>query len=476
MTQSDIAALARQSLICYSIAQWSGYRPADHHRLISDALERVCNGTCKRLMIQMPPRHGKSMLASEFFPSYYLGHHPDHQIIHATYAQTLADDFGRKVRNLMREPLFSTIFPGITLAEDSQASARFHTNKKGVYHGVGIEGGATGKGADLLLIDDPVKDREAAESETIREKIKNWYKSVAYTRLMPNAAIVIIQTRWHEDDLSGWVEEEHRHEDWEILRLPAISKDNTALWPESYPLERLLVIERTIGPRDFQSLYQQNPRPVDGAVFKRQWLQYYGNLDARGMNRVILVDPASGKRKNNDYTTMWVIGLGQDGNRYILDLVRDRLNLTERAATLFRLHRKWKPGEVRYEQYGLQADIEHIKSRMDDMNYRFAIVEVAGRVSKEDRVKRLVPLFQNGRIWMPHQLMYTDTRGEVVDLIHTFVETEFLSFPVGRHDDMIDALARMEEPDLELPWPMEASPEDLIPVIPYGVLDPEMGI
>lgn len=473
---SNVLALCRKSLLGYVIANWAGYQVAPHHRKIAHALERVARGECKRLMIQMPPRHGKSMLASEYFPAWYFGINPDHQIIHATYGQDLADGFGRKIRNLLKEDIYPHIFPGVELAEDSQAAARFHTNKGGVYHGVGIGGGATGKGANLMLIDDPVKDRAAAESETIRDTCKEWYKSVAYTRLMPGGAIVIIQTRWHEDDLSGWILEEHAHEDWEVLSLPAIDEDGKALWPENFPIERLLTIEKTIGPKDFQSLYQQKPRPVDGAEFQRKWIQYYGNLDARGMNFVIMVDPASGKRKNNDFTSMWVVGLGSDQNYYIVDIVRDKLNLTERAETLFRLHRKWKPGLVRYEKYGMMADVEHIKSEMDRRSYRFAIEEVGGITSKENRIRRLVPLFQKGRMWFPQQLFYTDHTKDARDLVHDFIESEYLPFPVGRHDDMIDGLARLEEPDSELPWPMAVQAEDLYIPVSYGILDPTIGI
>jgi predicted phage terminase large subunit-like protein len=214
---------------------------------------------------------------------------------------------------------------------------------------------------------------------------------------------------------------------------------------------------------------------VEGSEFKRNWIQYYSNLNPTGMNTVILVDPASGRRKKNDYTSMWALGLGTDGNRYVLDIVRDKLNLTERASTLFNLHRKWKPAEVRYEQYGMMADIEHIRSEMDLRSYRFAITEVGGSTRKEDRIRRLVPIFQKGRIWFPHQLMYTDKTGESRDLVHDFIETEYLSFPVGRHDDMMDGLARSEEPELSLPWPMEKSGFDNFQAPGYGVLDPTIG-
>lgn len=414
------------------------------------------------------------MLASEFFPAWYLGLHADHQIIHSTYAQELSDGFGRKVRNQIGGDVYRHIFPGISLASDSAAAARFHTGAGGVYHGVGVGGAATGRGAHLLLIDDPIKGREEAESELQRQKIKDWYTSVAYTRLMPGGAIVVIQTRWHEDDLAGWLLAEHQHEGWEVIDMPAINDAGEALWPESYPIERLQQIRETVGPRDWEALYQQRPRPVGGGEFKRHWMQHYGQVNPRGMNVVMLVDPASGKRETNDYTSMWIVGLGDDNNYYVLDVVRDRLNLTERAEMVFRLHRHWKPIEVRYERYGMMADIEYLRQEMDRRNYRFAIREVAGATRKEDRIRRLIPLFERNRFWFPTELTYTDSAGKTVDLVREFVETEFLAFPVSRHDDMLDALARIAEPDMDTPWP-RAAQTSMVPVLGFDPFDPVAG-
>lgn len=815
MADSDIVRLCRDSLLAYSIAQWQGYRPADHHRLIARALQRVEAGLCKRLMIAMPPRHGKSLLASENFPAWYIGKHPDRQIIACTYAQDFADDWGRKVRNQVRDPLFRSVFPGVTLATDSQAANKFKVmfngrDDRGEYSTVGVGGPMTGRGAhclpagtvvqtdrgpmaiedleslvgavrvlgydhegqrvqfgdlqafrrreapglrrittasgrvvaatdnhrvfargeyvradqlaagdrllcsvpsaedeaglpggqgseagprgllllsrlfggassgeeppalrevcaaggeedaavlrglstaqagptrgssragcdlpavqrvvhgglarlravravlqqglrraralvpnvggwqpevegrryawaaatalrasvpahaaedlgtgwlclrgvrggdeaarsprrqqpneqrgqqpdhavrqgssaptrgagfsavadavalvehlhgatavfdiqvggvhnffangvlvhNCLLIDDPYKNREEADSETIRKKVKDWYTSTAYTRLMPNAAVVIIQTRWHEDDLSGWLLREHADEGWEVLELPAIDESDPehprALWPEAYPLHRLLEIKRAVGPRDWLALYQQKPRPDGGGEFKEEWIQYYSTVGrAHHLKKILLVDPASGKRKNkdNDYTSMWVIGLGSDENFYVLDLVRDRLNLVERTDKLFSLHRKWKPYEVRYEDYGLQADIEHIQSRMEADQNRFAILPCGGAIAKEQRIRRLIPAFNNRKVWFPREFWYTRADEQPVDLVREFIHDEFKAFPVGRHDDMMDALARLFEPTMPLKWPGGSRDEDE-PAAVYGVLDETVG-
>lgn len=474
-TASDLAALCRTNLISYAVAEWPGYRPSWHHDKIAQKLEDVCAGRIKRLMISLPPRHGKSLLASEYFPAWYFGHHPEHQIMHATYSQELADGFGRKIRNQMRSEVYGQVFPGIKLAEDSSAAARFHTSSNGVYHAVGVGGSATGRGAHLLLIDDPIKGREEADSERQREKLKDWYKSVAYTRLMPGGAIIIIQTRWHEDDLMGWLIEEHTHEEWEILSLEALSEDGKALWPEAYPVESLLTIKKTVSEREWEALYQQRPRPATGAEFKRDWLQFYGNRpDHRRMGVVMLVDPSSGEKKTSgDYTSIWVIGLGEDENYYVLDMLRDRLSLTERAEAVFSLHRKWRPGEVRYERYGMMGDIQYLRSEMDRKNYRFRVVEVGGSIAKEDRIRRLVPLFQRGFIWMPQTHMVVLRSGETVDLVEQFVSQEYLSFPVGKHDDMLDALARVAEPNLDLAWPMKK--KNTVRIAPMPIMDAAVG-
>lgn len=249
---------------------------------------------------------------------------------------------------------------------------------------------------------------------------------------------------------------------WKILALPAISEDGKALWPEKYPIEALTRIRNTIGTRNFAALYQQTPIPDGGGEFKRDWCKYYQSHDGGGTTRYLLVDPAGAKGKTSDYTAIWVVGLGPDSNYYILDILRDRLNLTERANALFRLHKKWKPYEVRYESFGMQGDIEHIQYRQEHENYRFEIVPVGDSTKKETRIRRLVPLFESKRVWFPLKHHYTDTDGITRDMVHVFLEEELAAFPAGAHDDMLDALARIAEPDLYLSWPQqeEAEPED----------------
>lgn len=223
--------------------------------------------------------------------------------------------------------------------------------------------------------------------------------------------------------------------------------------------KRLAELRRDMGPHTFAAQILLNPKADALLGFKREWLMQYkaiGQTKWLKMSRYLLVDPASSKKKGSDYTSMGVIGLGTDGNYYLLDGVRDRLNLTERTARLMQLHRDWQIQlPVRYEKYGMQADIEHIKSQQEIQNYRFPIIEVGGQTKKEDRIGRLIPIFEQRKFYLPQHLFVTDYQKVVRDLVRDFIEEEFVAFPVGIHDDFLDMISRIAEPELRLVWPRE---------------------
>ncbi len=454
---------ASRYLLPYTIAFRPDYRAAPLHRKIATALERVERGECKRLMIFVPPRHGKSMLTSEHFPPWYLGRNPTKSIVCATYAQDLADDFGRKVRNQMVDPMYGEVFPNAHVSPDSASISRISTQEHGNYYAVGIGGALTGRGAHVLVVDDPHKDRQEADSFLARKRAKDWYQSVAYTRLMDDGAVIVMQTRWHEDDLAGWLMREHGDENWEVVNIPADLEKDIIPWPERYPAEALTKIRRMIGPREWSALYMQEPVPGGGGEFRRDWMKHYESPPDEtggGTNKYILVDPAGENRPGNDYTAIWVLGLQADGNYYWLDGVRDRLNLTQRVATVMRLHRKWKPIETRYERYGMMGDIQALVAEQNRVNYRFQVTEVAGnKLKKEDRIRRLIPMFEAGKFYAPRTLYYTASDGVPRDLVQTFIEEEYAPFPAALHDDMLDALSRIAEPDLPLIWPQQIEEE-----------------
>jgi phage terminase large subunit-like protein len=223
--------------------------------------------------------------------------------------------------------------------------------------------------------------------------------------------------------------------------------------------ETLAEKRRVQGPYTFGAQMLLNPTADSVMGFQEDWLRFWPAQRGANLNVAIVVDPASKKKKTSDYTTMWVVGIGGDGNWYILDGVRDRLNLTERTDTLFALHRRWSPKRVGYEEYGLQADIEHIEYVQAQENYRFPIVRLGGGLAKEDRIKRLVPRFERGGIYLPEALVRMNYEKHAVDLVQVFKREEYLAFPVCAHDDMLDCLARMEDEEMHLPLPTPKKPE-----------------
>lgn len=427
-------------LLSYAIGHWGGYLESAHHKALARRLEDVSSGKCKRLMVFMPPRHGKSMLTSEYFPAWWLGMHPDKQIIAATYAQQLADDFGRKVRNLVISEAHQWAFHGFSLSDDSQAANRFHTSMKGAYFAVGAGGPITGRGADLLLIDDPIKGREDAESETMRQRLKDWYTSVARTRLMPGGAIVVIQTRWHEDDLAGWLLREHQHEGWEVLNLPALAEpgdqvgraEGDPLWPAAYPLAELLTIKRAIGARDWAALYQQRPSAAEGSIFKREHWQYFRPTETNPkaiiaslrVTRIIQAwDTAFKTKETNDYSVGVTIGITQS-RYYVLDVWRDRCEFPDLKRALVAQAAKWAPHVVVIEDTAAgQSLIQELRR-----DTKLPLVPVKADRDKVSRANAVTPIHEAGLVYLPEDEPW----------LSDFTD-ELAGFPTAPHDDQVDA-------------------------------------
>jgi predicted phage terminase large subunit-like protein len=428
---------AFSSLTSYAVYQWPGYRPAPHQHRIARALERVERGECRRLMICMPPRHGKSMLASEYFPAWYLGRNPDRYVIHATYAQELAEDFGRKVRNQMADPAYAAIFPGVGVRSDSASAKRFNTTRNGVYYALGVGGPATGRGAHLLLIDDPIKGRQEADSETVRRQLKDWYTSVAYTRLMPDSAIVLINTRWHEDDLSGWQLREFAHEGWELLSLPAIDDRGRALWPSDYPLERLEQIKRTVGSRDWTALYQQRPVPQEGGVLKLGWFERYTTAPAEGMI-VQSWDTAYKPSQINDPSvcTTW---RATPRGYHLLHVWRGHVDFPTLKRTAINLAGRWKPDALLVED---KASGQSLIQELRNGKKPLPVIAIEPEGDKLSRANAVSPMIEAGTVFLP----------EVADWLVDY-EAEISTFPLASNDDQVDsttqALAWMRDHAIE---------------------------
>lgn len=424
---SIAASAARGSLLAYAIGHTPSYRTPRHIQLLAAKLHAVEAGKIKRLMVFMPPRHGKSNLVSELFPGWYLGRKPHHQVMFTTYGQDLADGFGRKVRNAVADPKHTASFPGSLLAEDSQSAKRFNTTAGGVYYAVGAGGAVTGRGADLLLIDDPIKNREDADSRLIRDKLWDWYASTAYTRLMPGGAVVLVQTRWHEDDLAGRLL--RGDEPWEVINLPAIAEHNDAmgrkfgepLWPEQYDLAALENIRRTIGEREFTALYQQRPSALEGALFRRDWLRYK-EAPRSGTRITMGVDLALSTKTSADYTAIAVMARDEFGKLYVLDVARDRVDFPGALRLIRNMADKWKPREIAIEQVAFQAVVVQELLRNTTLPIR-------GVTPDKDKVTRA----QSLALRYEQELVFHAQ-------LPSWFEDELLSFPQSQHDDAVDAL------------------------------------
>lgn len=329
--------LARNHLIDFTTYTKLDYSVGPHHRLLCEKLEAVEQGKITRLMVFMPPRHGKSELTSKRFPAWFLGRNPTKQLIAASYSAKLSDSFGRDVRNIVSSSLFKNIFPTVSLSSDSKAKDLWETNQGGIFLSSGVGGSMTGYGGDLAIIDDPVKDRQDAESEIVRENVWDWYKSVLRTRIMPGGAIILVLTRWHVDDLAGRLINEMENgtgEVWDILHLPARAMENDplgrsvneALWDEAFGDKELTQIEKAVGERDWIALYQGVPTLSTGSFFKTQKVPIV-DVSSKAVQIVRRWDFAASKATGS-YDPDWTVGVkmqrNEDGGYTILDVVRFR--------------------------------------------------------------------------------------------------------------------------------------------------------
>lgn len=400
-------------------------------------------GQIKRLMIFMPPRHGKSQLASINFPAWYLGKHPEKHIITASYSAELAQDFGGKTRDLVNSQEYRNLFD-VTLREDSQSKAKWETEDGGYYLSVGVGGAITGRGSDIFLIDDPFKNRADAESQVYRQAVWDWFTSTAYTRLEPSGSIILIMTRWHKDDLAGRLllqAAEGTGEEWEVLSLPAIAegdemmrKEGEALWPERYTLVDLERIKNTIGLRDWASLYQQNPVTAETQEFSENDFKFFeeSELEGKMLNYCITVDLAISKDEKADRTAIVVRGKDpRNPNWYIMETVVGRLDPLQVIDTIFSLYQTYRQRGsviVGIETVAYQKSLIYfLNEEMRKRQTFIHIVELKSKDKKEERIRGLIPLFKTGTIYL---------RRNQKDLMD-----ELLTFPFGVHDDVADALA-----------------------------------
>jgi predicted phage terminase large subunit-like protein len=434
--------LARRSLLDFTLATRPGYQVGWIHKEVTDLLdafiEAVERRLSPRLIIQLPPRHGKSEIVSRRFPAYLLGKHPEWEVVCATYNQDLADDLGRDVRALMHEPLYNDLFPETTLRKDSNSVSYMKTPQGGSYTSVGIGGALVGRGLHVGIIDDPVKNREDADSALIREATWKWYQSVFRTRAAPGAGIVVLQTRWHEDDLAGKIQlqaqENEKGDRWHVYSYPAIAtqdephrKTNEALHPERWPATELLTLKNTVDAREWSALYQQNPVPLEGLLLKRDWQHWERPAPKAKLNWYITTDFAIGEKSTNDYTVLWPFAVDDADNIYFGPAVRGRWPAGDIIEKLCDLCDTYKPVQIAIENVHISKTFgPFLKKRMQERRLYVPLWDFTQTRDKVARSASLRGRMQQGKVFLD-------------PVCRPDVEPEFLAFPAGRHDDLVDA-------------------------------------
>lgn len=391
----------------------------------------VEQGILKRVLVTMPPRHGKSELCSVRFPAWYLGRNPDQRIIIASYAADLAERFSRQVRGVILGDRFPAIFPGVAVAQDSRSVATWDlAGRRGGLKAVGVGGPVTGHGANCLLIDDPVKNRAEAQSEVYRNSIWDWYTSTAYTRLEDGGAVILIMTRWHEDDLMGRILNAEAagdtHEGWHVLHMPAVDDQGRALWPEKYGEEALRTIRETIGEYDWSALYLGNPVPREGAMFNVSRVETVSVAPA-GLRCVRAWDMAA-TPGGGDYTVgVRMDGPDADGVYYVVNIVRGQWS-TDRRNAIIR-ETAASDGDACWQLFPIDpgsagVDAARAVTRML-AGHRVRSERVTG--PKESRAEPYAAAVGEGHVKLvraPWNMSYL---------------SELQSFPLGAHDDQVDA-------------------------------------
>jgi predicted phage terminase large subunit-like protein len=439
-------ALSRRRLMPFVKRFNPEYQPGWVHIDIAVRLERfseaVANKESPRLMLFLPPRHGKSELASKTFPAWHLGQYPRHEVIASSYAADLAMDFSRKVRGILADPDYQKVFTETKLDKKSQSAERWNTSVGGGYVAAGVGGAITGRGAHIGIIDDPIKNREDAESAGNRQKIKDWYTSTFYTRLSPGGGILVILTRWHDDDLAGWLLDQQAEggDQWEVVKYPAIStadefyrKKGEPLHAERYPLDSLERIKRAVGERDWSALYQQNPVPDEGAYFQKDWFRYYEKEPPRDKMKIYQAwDFAIGQAEHNDYTVGVTIGVAQDDKVYLLDVCRGKWDALEIVEKMIDTYVAFKPQIVGVERGQIEMALgPMLNKRMRERKVIFGTELLkTGRRDKQARARPLQARMQQGMVLLPKHADMT------IEL-----KNEMLRFPAGTHDDQVDAFA-----------------------------------
>lgn len=427
---------AHAGLVAFCQYTKDDYQLSGHLEQLANKLEAVERGEITRLMVIMPPRHGKSELVSLRFPCWYLGRNPGDYIVQSGYSESIALVHSRKARDIFVSADLGHVFPQIryrpervgqeTIIPERQAAHEWGTKRGGSYYAVGVGGGLTGRGFDIGIIDDPVKDAEEANSITYRDKVWEWYTQVFRTRAHPGARIILVMTRWHYDDLAGRLLQQAKidpgADQWDVLHLPAIDEDGQALWPDRYSIGDLERIKLSIGSRAFESLYQGRPSAVEGNIIKREWWQYYSAKPS--FTRIIHSwDTAFKKGDANDYSVCTVWGETPTG-LYLIDVFRERIEFPELKRVAAALYNRDRPSAVLIEDKASGQSLIQELGR----STRIPLLPIKTPSDKITRANSATPLIEAGKVFLPRSAPW----------LYDYIE-EMQAFPNGIHDDQVDS-------------------------------------
>lgn len=414
---------------------WPEFIEGSHHKIINKKFNDLAQGKIKRLIINMPPRHTKSEFASYLLPAWMIGKNPKLKIIQATHTADLAIDFGRKTKNLVDEPSYRELF-ATRLQEDSQAAGKWKTEQGGEYFAAGVGGAITGRGADLLIIDDPHKEQDIRADGKAFEKAMNWYTAGPRQRLQPGGSIVIVMTRWSTKDVTGQLlkaQSEEGSDQWEVVELPALLPDGKPVWPEFWTAQELLKTKASIPVSNWNAQYMQSPTGEEGALIKRDWWRNWEKKYPPKLDYIIQsYDTAFTKGTKSDYsaiTTWGVFETEEDGqNIILLDAFKDRYEFPELRRVAYQQYLDWNPDMVIVEAKASGLPLTHELRQMDIPVINFT---PSRGNDKHVRVNSVAPLFESGKIWAP---MHEHFAQEVVE--------ECAAFPYGEHDDYVDSMTQ----------------------------------
>jgi len=436
LLEMDRVERCKESFLPFVKQMWPVFISGKHHQIMADAFERVARGELKRLIINMPPRHTKSEFASYLLPAWFLGKFPHKKIIQTAHTSELSTGFGRKVRNLVASEPYGKIF-NLKLSSDSKAAGRWNTDKGGDYFAIGVGGAVTGKGADLLIIDDPHSEQEAKQNNpAVFDQVYEWYTSGPRQRLQPNGAIIIVMTRWAKRDLTGQILKKSGNDgvdNWEVIEFPAILPSGTPLWPAFWSKAELEAIKAEIPVSKWEAQYQQNPTGNEGAIIKRdQWRIWEEKRPPMCDYIIQSWDTAFEKNNRADYSACTTWGVfehpDQQGNDktniILLDAFKARMEFPELKAKAMDLYKEYEPDMLIVEKRAAGAPLIY---EMRQMGIPLSEYTPGKGNDKVARVNSIADLFASGVVWCPE----TRWAEEVMD--------ELASFPNGEHDDLVDS-------------------------------------